>query len=78
MPKYADLTPEERAEHDAAQASGHAAETARIAEENRKRAALAAALRDVPANVNSVPALRDRVQAIVVALRDLLGVEIAP
>ena len=74
MARYEDLTPAEQAEHDAAQAAAQAEMQAREAQEQAQRNAYAAAFSDIPASVNSIPALRDKVNEIVAQLRVITNV----
>ena len=65
--KYADMTPEQQAEHDAIVAVGMAnvaAANAAAEVQQAERNARYAAMSDIPANIASVPALRDEVQRL--------------
>lgn len=67
--KYEDLTPEQQAEHDASVASSIAEQAAREAEAAARKAERDAALAETPADVNSVPALRDKLNEVLAILR---------
>lgn len=65
------LTPEEDAERQAIKDAAVQERLASLAARNR----LKAALTDVPVTVNSIPELREKVDDVVMALREHLGVD---
>lgn len=67
--KYADLSPEDKAWLDASIASSKAEQAVREAEAAAHKAARDAALAETPADVNSIPALRDKLNEVLVILR---------
>lgn len=67
--KYADLTPEQKAEHDQLVSHIQAKRAEREAAVAAKKTAKAARLADIPPSVNSVPALRAIVQGLIEEIR---------
>jgi len=71
MARYDELTPAQKADHDAAQAAIQAEEAARKVAADADKAARDAALADTPASVNSVPLIREELDKVKAVLREL-------
>lgn len=71
------LSPAQEAERDADEVNNEQRRQAKVAARQAEQARLASALSDIdPAQVNSIPALRDKVQAIVEVLRERFGIQV--